>query len=80
VRDNGGRFALPKPVQRQARHMRLSHPRRVELGTERDDQQYRKGFNSVHRPAERFQARGVGPMCILEDHQHRSLARQFSKL
>ena len=69
--DHGGRFTLPKPIQRQARHMRLSHPRRVELGTECDDQQYRKGFNPVHDPAERFQARRIDPMRILENHQHR---------
>ena len=48
----------------------------VELGAESYDEQHRKGFNSVHRPTERFQARGVGPMRILEDHQHRLLACQ----
>jgi hypothetical protein len=30
--------------------------------------------------AERFQARGIDPMCILEDHQYRLLACQPSKL
>ena len=34
----------------------------------------------VHGPTERFQARGVGPMGILEDHQHRSLACQTRNL
>ena len=60
--------------------MRLSHPRRVELGTERDDQQYRKGFNPVHDPTEHFQARRIDPMRILEDHQHRLQAGQFREL
>ncbi len=32
----------------------------------------------VHRPTEQFQARGVGPMRILEDHQHRTGAGQGS--
>ena len=32
--------------------------------------------NPVHRPTERFQARGVDPMHILENHQHRIGARQ----
>ena len=80
ARDDGGRFTLPKPVERQARHMRLSHPRRVELGAERYDQQHRKGFNPVHGPTERFQARRIDPMRILEDHQHRLLACQSREL
>ena len=54
--------------------MRPSHPRRLELGAESYDQQHGKGFNPVHGPAERLQARGVGPMRILEDHQHRLLS------
>ena len=80
ARDDGGRFTLPKPVERQARHMRLSHPRRVELGAESYDEQRRKSFNPVHRPAERFEARRIDPMRILEDHQHRLLACQSRKL
>src|SRR5262249_9502081 len=32
--------------------------------------------NSVYDSTERFQARWVGPMHILEDHQHRLLPRQ----
>ena len=38
----------------------------------------RKGANPVHDPTEHFEARRVGPMRVLEDHQHRSLARQPS--
>ena len=79
-RDDGGRFTLPKPVQRQARHLRLSHPWRVELGAEGHDQQDRKGSDSIDRPTERFQARRIDPMRILEDHQHRLLARQSREL
>ena len=60
--------------------MRPSNPRRVELGAESYDEQHRKGFNSVHRPTERFQARGVDPMRILEDHQHRLLSSQSREL
>ena len=36
----------------------------------------RKAAYPVHDPTKQFQARGVGPMRILEDHQHRTLARQ----
>src|SRR5580693_1084678 len=64
----------------QARHMRLSHPRRVELGAERHDEQRRKRFNPVHGPAEHLQARGVDPVQVLEDHQHRLLACQPREL
>jgi hypothetical protein len=60
--------------------MRLSRPLRVELGTERDDQQYGKSFNPVHGPAEHLQARGLGPMGILENHEHGLPSGQFSKL
>ena len=67
-------FTLSKPVERQARHMRLSDPRRVELGAESYDEQRRKAFNSVHRPTEHFQTRRIDPMRIFEDHQHRIAA------
>ncbi len=80
ARDDGGRFTLAKPVERQARHMRLSHPRRVELGAERHDEQRRKRFNPVHGPAEHLQARRVDPVHILEDHQHRLPACQPREL
>ena len=56
--------------------MRLSSPRRGELGAESYDKQHWKSFNPVYRPTERFQARGVGPMRILEDHQHWILPSQ----
>ena len=78
--DDGGRVTFPKPVERQGRHMRLANPRRIELGAKSYDEQRRKGLNSIHGPTERFQARGVGPMRVLEDHQHWLLACQSDKL
>ena len=60
--------------------MRLSHPRRVELGAESYDEQRRKSFNSVHRPTEHFQTRRVDPMRIFDDHQHRLLSCQSREL
>src|SRR5262245_54500580 len=54
--------------------MRLSDPGRVKLWPERYNEQRAKGPNPVNNPTEHFQARGVGPMRILEDHQHRSSA------
>ena len=41
-----------------------------------NNQQHAKCRNAVHHPTEQFQARGIGPMRILEDHQHRILACQ----
>ena len=56
--------------------MRLSYRRRRELRAKRHDQQHGESFDPVHRSAEHLQARGVGPVRILEDHQHRAGARQ----
>ena len=78
--DNCGGFPLPKPVQRQARHMRLPQPRRVELGAERHDKQNRKGSDPVHRPTEHFQASRIDPMRVLQDHQNRLLPSQSREL
>ena len=39
-----------------------------------------KSPHPVYRPTERFQACGVDPMCILEDHQHWISARQRLQL
>ena len=51
--------------------MRSSNPRRLKLRPERNDQQHGKARDPVHRLAESLQARRVGPMHILEDHQYR---------
>jgi hypothetical protein len=66
--------------ERQAHHMRLFYPRRIELGAEGYDEQHRKNFNSVNRATKQFKARGVDPMDILEDHQHCIAARQRLQL
>ena len=50
--------------------MRPPDPGRLEFRPERHDQQHAECLESVDGPTERFQARGVGPMRILEDHQH----------
>jgi hypothetical protein len=60
--------------------MRPSHPRRVELGAERYDKQNGKRSNPVDHPTEYFQARGVDPMRILQDHQYRLPACQSREL
>jgi hypothetical protein len=60
--------------------MRPSYPRRLKFWPVGDNQQHAKGPYSVHRATDRFQARGVDPMCILEHHQHWIAARQRLKL
>jgi hypothetical protein len=60
--------------------MRLSSPRRIELGAKRYDEQHWKSFNLVYSPAEHFEACRIDPMRIFDDHQRRSLMRQSRKL
>ena len=74
--DHGVDFALRQPIDGERGHVRPSDPRRFEFRPERHDQQRAKTRDPVDRPTERFQAGRVGPMRILEDHQHRILARQ----
>jgi len=78
--DHCADFALCQPIDRESRHVRLSDPGRVEFRPERHDQQHPKGRHPVHRPTEYFQTRGIGPMRILEDHQHRVPACQRREL
>ena len=75
--DHGVDVALRQPIDGEGRHVRPSDPGRLELWPERHDQQHAEGLRirSTTRPNS-FQARGVGPMRILEDHQHRILPRQ----
>jgi hypothetical protein len=68
VRDDGRRITLSEAVERHARNMRPSSPRRVELGAESDDEQHWKSFNSVHRPTKYFQSGRIDPMRIFYDH------------
>ena len=72
--DHGLDVALRQPIDGESRHVRPSDPGRLELWTERHNQQHRKGANPIDDPTERFQARGVGPVRILEDHQQRDFA------
>src|SRR6476660_1028448 len=80
MRDDGRRFTLLKPVDRLARHVRLSNPWRAELRAESYNEQRRESFNAIHRPVERLKTRRIDPMYILEGHQHRLLACQSRNL
>jgi hypothetical protein len=68
--------SLRQPIDRENRHVRPSDPGRVELWTERDNQQHTQGPKAVNDPADSFEARGIHPMRVLDDHQHRILPGQ----
>jgi hypothetical protein len=74
--NHGADLALRQSIQDECGHVRLSDPGRVEFRSECHDQQRAKAPNAVHRPAERFEARRVNPLRILEDHQNWTGARQ----
>ena len=74
--DHRADVALRQPIDGEGCHVRPSDPGRIELWPERHDQQHGKAANPVDDPTKHFQARGVGPVRILEDHQHRILPRQ----
>ena len=76
VVDQGADFTGGQRGEGEGGHMRLSDPGRLEFRPERHDEQRAEAPNPVNGPTEHFQAGGVGPMRILEDDQHRTLARQ----
>ena len=80
VSDDSGHLALPEPIERQARHMRLPDPGWSELGPESDDEQRWGAADALDYPAQRLEARRIDPMCILEDHEHGLPACQSREL
>src|SRR5262249_3236300 len=65
-------IARRQPIDGEDRHVWPSYPGRREFRPEVHDQHHAKGPNPVHRLTKHFQARGVDPMHILKDHQHRT--------
>jgi hypothetical protein len=55
--------------------MWLSDAGRVEFRAECHDQQHTKGRDPGHHLTEHLQGRGIDPMGVLENHQHRIVAR-----
>ena len=72
--DHGIDFALRQPIDGKGGYVWPSDPWRLELRPERYDQQHTKGRDPIHDPTQQFEARGIGPMSILENHQNRILA------
>jgi len=70
---------LVSPVQaieRQHRHLRLACPGRLELGSERDDQQHWQTADPLDGEVEKLARGRVDPMGVLENHHHRLPVRQ----
>ena len=61
--------ALTQPIDGEGGHIGATDPGWIEFRPERHDQQPAHGPNLVHSPSERFEARRVDPLHILEDHQ-----------
>jgi hypothetical protein len=65
-----------QPIERQHADLWLAGPGRLELGAERHDQQDGKAANTIDEEVEQLARGRVDPMRVLEDHDHRHLARQ----
>ncbi len=60
-----------QPAERDRRDLRQALPGRVEFRPEGDQQQHRQTPDPLDREIEQFERGRIGPMCILEQHQHR---------
>lgn len=58
----------------------LTCPRRVKFGAEGSDQENWKTLDCFHGEIEQLARTWVGPVEVLEDHQHGPLARQTGEL
>jgi hypothetical protein len=73
-------FALAKAIKCESGDMGPTNPRRLELRSIGDNQQHSECSQPIHRAPNRFQARWVNPMHVLENHQHRLGSRQRLQL
>ena len=74
--DHGADLVWWQPVDRERRHVRPSGPWRHEFRPRRHDQQHGQRCDPINHPTERLKAGRIDPMCILEDHEHRTGAGQ----
>jgi hypothetical protein len=73
--DQRGPVAPVQAIERQHADLRLASPRRLELGTEPNDQQYRQAADMLDGEVEQLVRGRVDPMRVLENHDHRLPAR-----
>ena len=78
--DQHGPLALRQPVERQHGDVRLPGPGRLKFRTEGDDEKDRQGLQALDGQRQQFERRWIGPMHVLEQHQHRPAPRQRLQL
>jgi hypothetical protein len=71
LRDQSPLIAPVQAAEGQHRHLRLAGLGRLELGTERHDQQHGQIADALDGEVEQFARGRIDPMRVLEDHQHR---------
>jgi hypothetical protein len=69
-------FGLAEAIKGESGDIGPTNPRRLELRSIGDIEQHPECSQSIHRTPNRFQARWVNPVHILENHQHRLGSRQ----
>jgi hypothetical protein len=75
-RDLGGSQA----VERDASDVRETGPGRLVFRPEGEERQYRQGADALDGQIEHFERGRIGPVGVLEQHQHRLLPRQCFEL
>src|SRR5579872_6933658 len=74
--DHGGDITLRQSIERQCAHAGPAGPWRLKFRSERYEQKNAKVGDLIHYAAEQFERRRVGPMRVLQDHQHGLLPAQ----
>ena len=69
-----------KPVQHQRRHVRRAAQARLPLGAVCDHQQYRVVDDHPRRRVQKLLRRGVDPVRVFDQHQHRRMPRQRGEI
>jgi hypothetical protein len=73
-------FALAEAIKGESGDVGPTNPRRLEFRSIGDNQQHPACSQPINRAPNRFQARWVNPMHVLENHQHRLGLRQRLQL
>jgi hypothetical protein len=80
LRHQSGLVAPVKAIERQYADLWLADPGHLELRAERHYQQHAQAAHALDGEVEQFARGRVDPMRVLENHDHRLLARQAHEL
>jgi hypothetical protein len=69
-----------EPGERQRAYVRLTRPRRREIGSEGDDHQHRQVRDALDGQGQKLLRRRVDPVHVLVDHQNRLVRRERHEL